>query len=177
MNKPIILTTGDLGLTHLSGPTRFEQWFYRIYADYMAKYMFDRDFDSTFGQEYILSPLHVTIPVSSTGTVVEEMLTCLEAVKCSRLHVEFQPANRWRKYSKAFLKSAEDVRTQTIANLRKHLDRSNWSTIIITGLTQDECQDIIDLHICLDVELKFPLIGESYITSKPITVFKRAILR
>lgn len=46
-----------------------------------------------------------------------------------------------------------------ISGLRERLERSNWSGIVLTGLSQEDCEGVIDLH--LDVKQKVEMFKEA----------------
>lgn len=169
MSKRIVLTTGNADLNKLSGNVGFSHWFFNEFIDYADSTGTPYDHES--------APLHIVLPVASVGDWQDTMLDQLEAIHCSRLHIEFQPHDHLGKTSDFFLKNANIYRKRIIDSLRERLDRSNWGHIIITGLTQDDCLDIIDLHLRLDVTVDYPVLWRDSVHEEVKTLYRRATIR
>lgn len=151
MSKIIALTTGDYTLPQLSGNTGFATWFYTPYISYCEK---------VGGQPNEgVTPLHIVLPAASVGDWQDNLLTKLEPLDISRLHIEFQPIDHLQQHIDYYRENATKYRQRIISGLRERLERSNWSGIVLTGLTQEDCEGIIDLH--LDVKQKVEMFKEA----------------
>lgn len=168
MTKPIILTTGNADLSKLSGSLGFSRWFYQDFAEYAQQTQ------TGFNHEGI--PLHIVLPIASTDTVQDQLLDRLESMDISNLHIEFQPFDQIIKPTDYFIRHATIYRQRIVDSLRARLDRSNWDALILTGLTQDQCRDVIDLHLRLDVLINYPVTGMDCVQETVSTVFKRATI-
>jgi hypothetical protein len=166
MAKIIALTTGMADQNKLSGNVGFRFWFWEEFRQYAEEV--DLDFDPN------LTPLHVVLPTATVGDWQDNLLTQLEGIQCSLLHLEFQPINHLQEHNSYFYENAVRYRKKVIESLRGHLDRSNWGSLIITGLAQDECQVILDLHLHLDMEIAYPVTDTNSVSTEVKTIFKRA---
>lgn len=169
MTKKIFLTTGSIEPGKFSGNAGFMKWFFPPFSIYCR--------ENRVPHDHMTPPLHIVLPIATHDTWQEDILHQLESFKCSILHIEFQNTYFHNDPSDFFIERSKVYRKKVISSLRRHLDNSKWGHVVLSGITRDDCRDVVDVHFQLG-DIVYSLIGKQDDHRVPVkTIYQRATVR